>query len=102
MPAGRTDGPGGPEDRSAGASRHPDGPEADKGDRPQGPPQGGPDFASAAEKLGITEELLLAALGDPGRGRPDFAAAAEKLGITEEELLAALGVEEGSMPPRGN
>ncbi|OJF76335.1 MAG: hypothetical protein BKP49_07630 [Treponema sp. CETP13] len=36
--------------------------------------------------------------GQPG-GRPDFAAAAEKLGITEDELVAALGISEDSMPP---
>ena len=49
----------------------------------------GPDLAAAAVKLGITEEVLTAALGGPP---PDFAAAAQTLGITEAELMAALGV----------
>ncbi|MFA6808163.1 MAG: hypothetical protein WCR27_04150 [Eubacteriales bacterium] len=50
------------------------------------------DTASAAEQLGITEEVLIDALGDPNQGAPDFAAAAETLGITETELLDALGM----------
>ena len=60
----------------------------------QGGGQGGqgPDFAAAAEQLGVTEEALMDALGDPSQGQPDFAAAATKLGITEAELMAALGV----------
>ena len=60
----------------------------------QGGGQGGqgPDFAAAAEQLGVTEEALMDALGDPSQGQPDFATAATKLGITEAELMAALGV----------
>ncbi|MEK8019141.1 MAG: DUF1566 domain-containing protein [Candidatus Parabeggiatoa sp.] len=50
-----------------------------------------PDTAAAATQLGVTEEELLAALGDPSQGAPDFAAAAAKLGVTEAELTAALG-----------
>ncbi len=63
--------------------------------------QGGqePDFAAAAEALGITEEALMDALGDPSQGSPDFAAAAATLGITEVELMEALGTEEGGIPP---
>jgi hypothetical protein len=53
--------------------------------------QGSPDLAAAATKLGITEDALKAALGDPGQGQPDFAAAAATLGITEAELMTALG-----------
>lgn len=63
----------------------------------------GPDFAVAAEKLGITEDALKAALGvtsdtqaTPGqRPRLDIRGAAATLGITEEQLVNALG-----MPPR--
>lgn len=50
------------------------------------------DTAAAAEQLGVTEEALIAALGDPEQGPPDFEAAAEALGVTEADLLAALGV----------
>lgn len=59
-----------------------------------------PDFTAAAEMLGITEEELMAALGDVGQARPNFAAAAEILGITEEELMEALGISVGG-PPNG-
>jgi len=45
-----------------------------------------PDFTLAAEELGITEQELLDALGQP----PNFDAAAETLGITVEELQEAL------------
>lgn len=63
----------------------------------------GPDFAAAAQKLGISEAQLKEALGvsatPPAPGerppRPDFKAAAAKLGITEEQLVSALGI-----PPR--
>src|SRR5919199_1763412 len=62
----------------------------------------GPDFAAAAQKLGISEATLKEALGVPANPtpgqrppRPDFKAAAEKLGVTEEQLINALGI-----PPR--
>lgn len=66
----------------------------------------GPDFAAAAQKLGISEADLKAALGvtsdsqgtpgTPGRHpRLDIRGAASKLGITEEQLVNALGI-----PPR--
>jgi hypothetical protein len=52
-----------------------------------GPPAGdGPDLAAAADVLGITQQELMAALGEPP---PDFQAAAETLGITMQELQAA-------------
>lgn len=67
------------------------------------------DLATAAEKLGVTEEALKAALGitdktkevstTPGAepsGEPkqmDFAAAAKTLGVTEDELKEALGMD---------
>ena len=55
------------------------------------PPMGGPqpDLAGAAQKLGITQAQLEAALGR--KMPPDFLAAAKTLGITEAELKAALG-----------
>lgn len=64
------------------------------GSRDGGPgtaPEGGgpPDFAVAAEQLGVTEEELVAALGDPNQEQ-DFEAAAEELGVTVEELEEAL------------
>jgi hypothetical protein len=66
----------------------------------------GPDFAAAAQKLGISEADLKAALGvtsdsqatpgTPGqRPRLDIKGAAATLGITEEQLVNALGI-----PPR--
>lgn len=51
-----------------------------------------PDFAAAAAILGVSEDVLIDAMGDPRGGHPDFAAIAEKLGVTEEDLIAALGV----------
>lgn len=63
-----------------------------------------PDFAAAAQKLGITEAKLKDALGVPANPqatpgqrppRPDLKAAAAKLGITEQQLVDALGT-----PPR--
>ena len=59
----------------------------------EGGQPGLPDFAAAAVQLGITEEALMEALGDPSQGQPDFAAAAATLGITEAELMAALGID---------
>ena len=64
-----------------------------------GPPEGDgseqqkPDTAAAAELLGVTEEALVDALGEPDQGAPDFAAAAETLGVTEAELMEALGLD---------
>jgi hypothetical protein len=51
---------------------------------------GGIDLVAAAQTLGVTEEALIEALGEPGQ-EPDFAAAAQMLGVTEEALKAALG-----------
>lgn len=53
------------------------------------PPDGRPDLAAAAARLGISEAQLREALGPPP---PDLAAAAARLGITEAELRGALGV----------
>ena len=60
------------------------GPGGDEG----GQAGGAPDFAAAAETLGVTEEALQDALGDPP---PDFVAAAATLNVSEEALRAALG-----------
>ena len=53
-------------------------------------------YAAAAEQLGVTEEALMDALGDPSQGQPDFEAAAATLGVTFEALQEALG---GAAPP---
>ncbi|TCS41114.1 hypothetical protein [Reinekea marinisedimentorum] len=61
----------------------------------QGPPRG-PNFAEVAETLGIAEQDLIDALGEPVQGeRPDFATAAAALGISEQDLMDAMG------PPPG-
>ena len=49
------------------------------------------DIATAAKKLGITEEALKTALGPP-TSAPDTAAVAKKLGVTEAVLIDALGI----------
>ena len=49
-----------------------------------------PDLVAAAAELGVTEEELEAALGEPGQAPPDFAAAATEFGVTEEVLMEAL------------
>ena len=79
---GMAPGQGGPGGQQAGPGGQQAGP---------GGQQAGPDLAAAAAKLGITEDVLKAALGDPGQGQPDFAVTATKLGITKAELMAALG-----------
>lgn len=66
-----------------------------------------PNLSAAAETLGVDEEDLRLALGDPEEGPPDLAAAATELGVTEEALRDALGVpedgegapHEGEKPP---
>ncbi|MBW4633117.1 MAG: hypothetical protein KME30_14825 [Iphinoe sp. HA4291-MV1] len=66
-----------------------------------------PNFAAAAQKLGVTEAQLKEALGVPAqppsnsgegrrpRRRLDIKGAAAKLGVTEQQLRDALGI-----PPR--
>ena len=68
------------------------------GERPPAPSM---DLATAAEKLGVTEQQLSEALGDMEQGLPDLAAAATKLGISEDTLREAFGFPEG-MPPTGS
>ena len=65
----------------------------------QGVPQ--INLVSAAAELGVTEDELQAALGDPSQGRPDLMVATEILGVTPEALIAALGLPEGGPPPGG-
>ncbi|MEM7033882.1 MAG: DUF3500 domain-containing protein [Chloroflexota bacterium] len=59
-------------------------------------PPNAPDFSAAAEALGIGEEDLLRALGEPP---PDLEAAAETLGISVEDLQNALGTPLGDGGP---
>lgn len=66
------------------------------GNRPTTPAM---DLASAAAKLGVTEQQLSEALGGSLQGPPDLATAATKLGISEKSLLEALGFPEGASPP---
>jgi hypothetical protein len=61
-----------------------------------------PDLAAVAEELGVTEQALLEALGDPSDGPPDLAAAAQALGVTEEDLQQALGPPQGGSPGGGD
>ena len=69
------------------------------GTLPEG--MGGPDIVSAAQKLGVTEDELIAALGDMGEGKqPDLESAASELGVSVEELEEALGFNK-EMPPGG-
>jgi hypothetical protein len=64
----------------------------DMRNEPPRPDDGGPagqtppGFDKAAEKLGVTVEALLQALGDPHGGHPDIAVAAKNLGVTEAKL----------------
>ena len=63
-------------------------PAGGEGGPPAGDRAGGtPDFAAAAETLGVTEQELMDALGGPP---PDLEAAAEALGVPLQELEAAL------------
>lgn len=66
----------------------------------QGGPGGQPTLhlAAAAAQLGVTEEALQTALGDPSQGPPDFATIAAALGVSESDLLDALGISGGGQP----
>ncbi|MCK9277584.1 MAG: hypothetical protein M0P22_05810 [Methanoculleus sp.] len=65
------------------------------GTAPEGREQPQMGFASAAAALGVTEEELRTALGEPGQEQNTFADAAAELGVSEEALIEALGVPEG-------
>ena len=82
---------GSPGNRPAGANGQPPTHAAQPPQPPSGngPPQGGPDLAAAAKKLGISEQALRDALGPPP---PNLAVTAQKLGISEQALRDALGV----------
>ncbi len=87
--AGRPGGggqPSGNQQQGQPQSDQPQGQNQQEGGQPQGG-GGQPDFAAAAQILGITEQQLMEALGPPP---PDFTAAAEKLGITEQALTEAI------------
>jgi YHYH protein len=58
-----------------------------RGSQPGGPPGSPPDFAAIAEKLGISEQALMEALGPPP---PNFEAAAKKLGISVDTWREAM------------
>ena len=94
---------GGPEGGTPGEAGHPDNqhPNGSQAGGEQGVPQGMPDLAAAAEELGISENALMSAMGDPDQGPPDFQAAAEELGVTEAELVNALGTAGPGGPPQG-
>ena len=66
-----------------------------KSNKQGGQPQARPDFTAAAKTLGVTEDALVAALGDPQKGQPDFTAVAKILGVSEEALKNALSVPDG-------
>ena len=65
-------------------------------DQTQPPANEGGPLANAAAQLGVSEEALHNALGEPGQGPPDFEAAATQLGVSVEALQTALGT-----PPNG-
>ncbi|MGQ7846435.1 YHYH protein [Granulosicoccus sp. 3-233] len=56
--------------------------------RPGGGGDGRPDFAAAAQRLGVSEDELMRALGAPP---PDFDQAAGTLGVTVDALQEAMG-----------
>lgn len=51
-----------------------------------------PNLATAAAQLGVTEDAIRSALGEPNPGPPDFAAVARALGVSEADLMVALGI----------
>jgi hypothetical protein len=60
-----------------------------------------PELAAAAANLGVTEEVLRQALGDPHQGPPNLAMVAAQLGVTDQALMEALGVRPGGPRPDG-
>jgi hypothetical protein len=49
-----------------------------------------PSFAAIAQTLGVSEDVLMEAMGDPREGAPDTAAIAEALGVSETDLMDAM------------
>ncbi|MBT3190644.1 MAG: hypothetical protein HN736_13205 [Anaerolineae bacterium] len=85
---------GGPDGGQQGQSQNQDGQRPQQGqDDGQQRPQ--IDLATAASTLGVTEDALKTALGEPGQGKPDLAIVATELGVTEEALIDALGIPAG-------
>ena len=74
------------------------GADADGDGQAAGGPDGGqrPDMGAAADALGVSEQALMDALGDPP---PDFEATAKSLGLTVEALQEALGGDQAGPPP---
>jgi len=63
------------------------------------------DFTSAAAQLGVSEQALMNAMGEPGQGPPNFTTVANQLGVTEQALITALGIPAGEgqqQPPPSN
>jgi len=60
-----------------------------------------PDFAAAAIALNISEVEITTAFSELGntQGPPDFEAIAEKLGVSLEDLLEALGIDNQMQGP---
>lgn len=52
-------------------------------------------LASVAAELGVTENELAEALGDPSKGKPDFDTAAQELGVSADKLERLLMQEGG-------
>ena len=82
----------------SGPGGAPEGADADGEGQPVGGPDGGqrPDMGAAADALGVSEQALMDALGDPP---PDFEATAKSLGLTVEALQEALGGDQAGPPP---
>lgn len=77
-----------------GASTKPQGEQSQK--KQMGKSHGGPDFSVVAEKLGVSEDVLMEALNAQGNngqpGSPEaLKEAANILGVTEKELMEAMG-----------
>ncbi|UUX91980.1 Lcl C-terminal domain-containing protein [Methanoplanus endosymbiosus] len=78
------------EDGDTGMGNRGGSPGGEQGSSDSGEEHEMPDLTAAATELGITEEELKAAMGEPGQSSPDFATVAVTLGITEAELTDAL------------
>jgi hypothetical protein len=58
----------------------------------QPPAEGTRPLADAAAQLGVSEQAMHTALGEPGQAPPNFEAVAQQLGVTADALIDALGV----------
>jgi len=82
-------------DRAAGDRTRGDRPRGDRGDRPRGERGQPPGFDKAAETLGVSSEDLFTAMREAGGRNADMAVVAQKLGVSEEALRAALPARRG-------